>query len=290
METAINFFQEIVSLIKEKPELASLSDEYVSFLLQKHISAKQINQLAKYTSFKQCKRSSVSKELITQIRRELREVYGVFVKHPLNDFKKRIKSISSYKDPLIDIILQKHQSTVERFEYYPTFYELLFDRLFAMGLPKKYTLLDLACGYNPFSYKYLFVKPAKYISVDLAPLDAAVINTFFSQTGISGDAFAFDLLSETAKNWLSTQKPTLCFLFKALDSLESLTRHSSKALLASLRADFLVVTFSLVTIGGKNHIATSKRLWFEHFCTAQNWLFERLETPNELIYLIKVKR
>jgi len=97
------------------------------------------------------------------------------------------------------------------------------------------------------------------------------------------------LLSETAKKWLATQKPTLCFLFKALDSLESVTRHSSKALLASLQADFLVVTFSLVTIGGKKQITMSKRSWFEHFCTAQKWLFERFETPNELIYIIKAK-
>ncbi len=290
METKLIFEKELVLLIKEKPELSALSFDYICNLLYRVLSEKQLGSLNSYPSFKQCRRSATCKKLIPVVRKYLRERYGVFVKQPLSSFKKRITSLSSYEDSSIDFLLQFHQSTKERLDYYPTFFELLFKKLHELGLPQSYTLLDLACGFSPFAYKFIPIKPKKYLAVDLAPKDIEMLNLFFKQTSIPGEAFSFDLLSDSASKWLSNQKVDICFLFKALDSLETVTRHSSKRLLSSLHADFFVVTFSLVTIGGKVPIATQRRSWFENFCNANNWPFESLEIPNELIYIVRPRR
>lgn len=274
---------DFVAHIKKKKELSALDDQYVKDVLNEVLKSNPLN-LEKYSSFKQAFRSKKVKDVITETRRRLRDVYGLFIRKPLDAFS--VNKIDSYEANIIGSLLQAHQSTFERVSYYPSLYSLIFNRLFALGLKKDFVLMDLACGNNPFAYKFLPVKPKEYIALDLSSKDMFFIEEFFLKTSINGQTVAGDLLSKKVLSWLSSQKADVCFLFKALDPLESVERHSSKKLLRSMNVSFFVVSFSLVSVGGNAQISPKKRVWFERFCQKEGWKFETLQVPNELFYIV----
>ena len=282
----MKFESDFVSLIKQKHELKALDDSFVLSYLNKIYSSLGSFDLEKYSSFKQCLRSKKTKELVSVTRKDLRRVFGLFVVNPLN--KKIINSLESFNDGNIDSILLSHRSTEERLPFYFSIYSLIFDKLKSMGLPESFSLLDIACGYNPFAYKFFPTPPNKYVACDLSSSEMALVNDFFSQTKIQGSAFGVDIISEAFFSWLETNSFDLCFLFKALDSFEQVQRHISKKLLSMIKSKFFVVSFSLVSIGGNSQIQANKRTWFERFCERNNWQFETLQVPNEIFYVIKV--
>jgi hypothetical protein len=285
VETTLKFELEFVDLIKQKPELKALDDAFVNSYLKKIYLSLGSFDLEKYSSFKQCLRSKKTKELISTTRKDLRTVFGLFVVNPLN--KKIINSLQSFDDDQIDDILSSHRSTEERLPFYSSIYPLIFDKLKTLGLQADYSLLDIACGYNPFAYKFLPFKPQKYLACDLSSSEMSLVNDFFSQTKISGSAFGADAISEQFFLWLETNSFDLCFLFKALDSFEQVQRHISKKLLSMIKSKFFVVSFSLVSIGGNSQIQANKRTWFERFCERNGWQFETVQVPNEIYYVIK---
>ncbi|MBN1175922.1 hypothetical protein JXA48_04730 [Candidatus Woesearchaeota archaeon] len=287
MESKLVFESEIISLIQDKQELKSLDKSYIKKILLSNLSDSMIKKLNSYSSFKQCKRGKVCGELISLTRKILRDRYGVFIRTPLSNYKKKLLSLSSFDDDYVDSILSFHQSTFERLPYYSSFYPLLFKELFSLGLSEKFSLGDFACGYNPLAYKYLPVKPTNYFACDISSDEMSLINSFFVNQKISAEARSFDLLSDDFSNFISNQKFDVVFLLKALDSLEIVKKHSSKKLLDAINTHFFVVSFPLVSIGGKNSIDSTKRSWFEKFCEKQSWSYSTLSVPNELFYVVK---
>lgn len=285
METTLKFESDFIFLIKQKPELKALDDSFVLSYLNKVYSSLGNFDLEKYSSFKQCLRSKKTKELISLTRKNLRTVFGLFIVNPINE--KMIKSLDSFDDIQIEAVLSSHRSTEERLPYYSSIYPLIFDKLKFMGLSDSFSLLDIACGYNPFAYKFFPIPPKNYVVCDLSSSEMNFINDFFSQTKIEGFAFGIDATSKEFFTWLESNSFDLCFLFKALDSFENVQRHLSKKLLSMIKSKFFVVSFSLVSIGGNSQIQANKRIWFEHFCERNNWQFETLQVPNEIFYVIK---
>lgn len=272
MEDELRFLDELTSLVKQKPELSSLDDSFVrKIILQQNLLIPD-----KYKTFEQFKKSAACKKLVSQTRKLLREIYGVFIKKPLGKL--------SLHD--IDLVLQSHQSTKERYNYLATCYNLLFDKLFSKGLAKDFSLLDIACGFTPFTLSYFPIRPNQYIACDLSSSDMNSIAAFFNQERQQSTVKAIDVLSEDFLSWVKNVSVDVCFLFKALDSFEHRKRHSSKAILTAIPATFLVVSFSLVSLGGKASIGEEKRSWFERFCTKQGWTFETMRLPNELFYIV----
>jgi len=281
--------KEIISLIKNKKELSSIDDEFIEEKLNILLPKYKVD-FSKYASFKQFQRSSNCKEIVSKLRSELREIYGVFIKTSLNDFEKKINSIKSYDDKCVDEILLAHQSSNERNSQYNLIYSKLFEELFSLGLLKKFTLIELGCGFNPFAYKFFPIKPQKYYVSDISTQDVNLISKFFKNTDICGTASQLDLLNSNSLEYLSTlEKIDLCFLLKTLDSLETKSRHISKKLISSLNCEYFVVSFPTKTLGGKKTITQSKRNWFENFCTKEFGDFKTIEIPNEIFYIFKKK-
>ena len=272
-------FSFLVDLIMQKKELVSIERRYVQKRLEetlKHNTWKIPETLTE----RQLPKNKAIKEIVSQVRGQLREVYGVF---------KREDTIipKEFNTEELNQLLVSHQSSYERIDYYETIYANIFAILEEQGLEQEYSLMDLACGYNPLSYDYLPRIPKKVFVGDLSTTDMELIQSFFDARKIPGTAIYLDLLEESAMKKISTEHYDVCFLFKALDSLEAIKRHSSKALLDKLAAKFVVVSFALKSIGGKNKIGDNKRWWFEGFCKAQGWSFETFSVENELFYVVK---
>ncbi len=275
MENMI-FLQDMLAHIKEKKELSSLDDATILPLIKKHCSS---FDFSKYSSFQQALRNKKIKESFRLIRSELRTMYGLFLHRPLH-------KTDLQKSGDVDSFLSLHRSTEERLSFYKEFYQKIFEVLDANGLPQEFSVLDIACGYNPLAVVYMPRPPTYYVASDLSSQDMDTIQSFFSSRSLQGKTFAASAISQEFQEEIKDSFFDVVFLFKALDSFESQERHSSKKLLASLSCSFLVVTFPLVSIGGKNAIDISKRSWFEQFCARQNWEFKTLFFSNEVCYII----
>lgn len=264
----MKFEKEFVSLIKKKSELSLLDDDYVLKCIHSH----SFPSMEKYISFDQATRNKKVKQSVREVRAYLRKVYGLFLKE---------QSITHQSDFLQ--LLSLHRSTDERLPYYSVFYDKLFSLLDSLGLPEFYTLFDVACGYNPLAYTYLPRQPSRYVACDLSSKE---MNRISDLTPQHISCFGTDVLSSNFMSWLVTQTFDVVFFFKALDSFESVQRHSSKALLDACAASLIVVTFPLQSIEGKKSIHSDKRVWLEHFCTKQSWGLHSFQIPNELVYVI----
>ena len=264
--------------ILSKKELQSIDEEIYSKIfeeekskhktLYKKIEEKQFNE-----------KSKEYKEFVKIIRKRLREIYGVFFKDVLSE-EKRNKLLKQGDDASINRILSSHLSTYERKSHFKQIYEWVFS---ITGPAKK--ILDLGCGYNPFSYFYLKHKPF-YIASDISSTNLDFINKFFKSKNIPGATKPIDLTTkeglEETKKISETCEVTFCF--KLLDSLEAQNRGTSKQLLNHIKSNFIVVSFPEGSISGKNKIK-SQRKWFQEII--KDMETEKMTIGNETYHILK---
>jgi len=236
-------------------------------------------------SFRELSRSAEFAELKKLVRAELRTVYGAFDLDEKRERKELLAQLTGNPGnaSLILRLLLLHQSSKERAPRYLEVYR----RIFAVtNIPT--TILDLGCGANPYSYTFLRCRP-RYVAIDL-PSDAlADIAEFFRIEGIKGEVIGIDLVKEYEKlTPLSRENNVdVVFLFKVLDSLESVKRNISGKVLDTLVAKWVVVSFPTVSLGGRKHIREGRRAWFERLLAQQDLSYEKFTVGDEVFYVVR---
>ncbi|MBW2990449.1 hypothetical protein KY348_01960 [Candidatus Woesearchaeota archaeon] len=289
LENTIDRLNLLVKDILAKKELRNLDKGFVMEKVKKYIiTHKKINKKLKQRKYSEFKRSKEHKELIKKIRAELREVYGVFILRGYDKLPKLLKELR--KNPSIENhnkILALHKSTKERLPYYALVYKKIFE---ITGKPNR--IIDLACGLNPFSYPYvanLGCEP-EYLACDLADKDLEYIKEYFRIMGIKGSTKKINLIKsnlfDVKKLKEVENQYALVLLLKTLDSLETVKRNVSKQILESIKAEFIVVSFSTKSLGGKKAIHKDRRAWFERLARNQGYQVNIFEIPGEIFYIL----
>lgn len=273
----------IISDVKKKKTLHSLDSSFVKQLILDYFD-KNKKVKRKLETHPRFQKSKDYKVMLKCLRRTLHDVYGVFnvSKRNLAELESHLKKSKKLDGKALEIhakILQSHKSTQERFPSYEPFYISLFR---VTGKPK--VILDLACGLNPLSFPWMGLKSVTYYAYELSPDDASFIQSYFEvmrkYSGLDGKAFSADLLQLP-----KLPRCDVCFLFKALDSLESLKRGISHNLLSSIDAKFVVVSFPTRSISGKRRL--KERSWFLALLKELNLSYKIIELENELFYVIE---
>lgn len=269
----------IISAVKQKRELADISDDFVGELLDKYIEGNKKLWLC-VTSHHKIEKSREAKIIVKELRKKLREVHGVFEINLNKRTKlflelKHLIAAKAPEDEIIELhkkILLTHKSTRERLDYYEETYKKIFS---ITGKPK--SILDIGAGLNPLSFIFMNLKNVNYYANELTDEDCSFLNDYFKLMKIEGIAIKTDLLKEN-----NFPKVDVCLIFKVLDSLESMEWGSSKRLLDSINADFIVVSFPKKTLSGKP-LSTKRLTWFMKL--AKNFI--EFEIENEIFYIIK---
>jgi 16S rRNA (guanine(1405)-N(7))-methyltransferase len=282
-----NLLQKII----EKKELRSINKDMLEKIVNEEIRRNQkLYKKIEEKNFNE--KSKEFKEFVKIIRKRLREIYGVFFKKTLlepkkNRFLEELKTAISEKNKneenkIIEKIMDSHVSTKERKEHYEEVYKRIFE---ITKTPKK--ILDLGCGYNPFSYSKLGCKP-EYDCSDISEENMNFIKEYFEQKKIKGETFSADLTNEESLKLILKKSETanVVFLFKLLDSLEATNRGISKDLLKNIKSNHIVVSFPTKSISGKEKIS-SKRNWFKKII--EPYSSENFEVGDEE-YIILNKR
>jgi 16S rRNA (guanine(1405)-N(7))-methyltransferase len=285
METE-EFLKRLAEDITSKKELVGLNSEFViekikkTFDLDGKLKKKVLAKAEKCSGYEQFKRTKEHDDLLKKIRSGLREVYGAFI---LEDYKKRTDLLEELKrDPsreAHDKILALHQSTKERLPYYDYVYRKIFE---TTGIPRK--IVDLACGLNPISYPYMECR-AEYLACDISDDDMKFIEEYFHIRDIGGAAMRIDLTKDDVTGL--TAGFDVCFLFKALDTLEATKRNISRNIMKNISSSYIAVSFATKSIGGKKSIRNERRSWFDKLVKKNGWDCSVFELPNEIFYIIK---
>ncbi|MCL2203219.1 MAG: hypothetical protein FWB88_04710 [Defluviitaleaceae bacterium] len=146
-------------------------------------------------------------------------------------------------------LLSLHASTRERLPHYPDFYRFVFAHV-----PPPASLLDLGCGFNPFSLPFLLKALPEnhpfeaYHAYDIDTQQAALLNRFFTLHSLPAAATCLDLAAEITAPF---PPAGLALLLKLLPVLEAQRAGAGFALARALPVPHLVISYPLKSLSGK---------------------------------------
>ena len=176
-------------------------------------------------------------------------------------------------------IMKSHTSTAERLLFMEQFY---FDLSREIETPG--TVLDLACGLNPFAVLWMNLEPAvEYYAYDIDTRLIALMNTFFSYLSGSYQAGCTDLLVSVPEI-----EADVVFLFKTLPCLEQQEKGMSEKIITSLNARHIVISFPVKSLTGKSKgMENYYHTFAMNLIQRLNLEFFKLEYPTEIFYVIQ---
>ncbi|MFP4117422.1 MAG: hypothetical protein ACLFTR_00710 [Candidatus Woesearchaeota archaeon] len=268
--------------IKDKKEFSGIDNKLIVHQIEKELSSDSA-LLDKIIAGKK----TPKKELVKRVRAELHRINGSFNV----DFEHRKKLMHDYlgtKDRgHIISLLETHSSTKERLPIYENLYANLFD---ITGVPA--SILDLGCGLNPLSSIFMEHDGLDYLACDISEDILELLDMFFDvQEKTEGETRKLNLF-ESSKRYIfkDIEQFDICFLFKVLDVIEQSKSHKiSEDIIASVPADWVIVSFSKKTVSGKkmNH---PYRGWLDKMLHRLMYMSKIIEYEDEIFYIIKKKQ
>ncbi len=196
--------------------------------------------------------AEMSKGDVKESRALLRKYFGVFLTNKI--LKGKISD---------DEMLVSHMSSKKR--DYEKFYGEIFSEIKGVG-----SVIDLGCGVNGFSYKYLrdVVGNVDYVGVEATGQLVEYMNRYFRKENFSARAVAGDLfdVGSVLRILKRAKKNRVVFLFQVVDALENLERDFSKKFILEISKECEKIILSLPTesLGGRKKFAV-RRKWLLDF-------------------------
>jgi 16S rRNA (guanine(1405)-N(7))-methyltransferase len=227
-------------------------------------------------------------------KRKLHQVYGAYLAPSAIASAERVAGrlaaglIEEEQRSLCLEVLRQHASTAERLPFLERFYADLLE-----GLPPVGSVVDLACGLNPFAIAWMGLPAgATYLAVDIDQRLAAALNRLDSSLGVSlplaGSASEGVAVTGLAHDLAGGSPPAtgdLVLLLKAIPCLEQQEPGAGSRLLRSLDAPCVVVSFPARSLGGRER---GMRQTYDRMLTKMvegtGRTIERLEYPTETVY------
>ena len=226
------------------------------------------------------------KEAIKATKKKLHQVGGAYLDESIeySRWELALQTAADSGDPeqlrcVCLQMMQCHASTRERLPILGEFYARVLQ-----GLPPVHTVLDLACGLNPLALPWMgLAAGVRYYAYDMYLDMAGFLNRFFERLGIQGEAVACDVIQAPP-----TQHADLAMLLKALPCLEQLDRLASARLLDGLQAQYLLVSFPVRSLGGRDKRMTENyEVHFRELVSGRPWQVQRFAFSTELAFLVR---
>lgn len=267
---------EFVEMIIDKKELRGINKELAKEITQQWLSENPEIKEAYLQDPEKFPRTKEYNQLRSDVREQLRKIYGVFFTSKYNAKKEGYvqELIKADNEQTRQDLLKLHRSSAERLATYP----LLYQQLFAIT-NQPTSILDLGCGFNPFAYPYLGCKPS-YHCADIACEDLKLIKQYLDSQNINNSIHCIDL--SKPENIKQLPKADIAFAFKLFDSLEDREFNITEQILEAIPADILIASFPTKSIGQKKTIGD--RVWFEKLITGKE--LARVTLSNEQFYVI----
>ena len=224
-----------------------------------------------------------TKEAIKEVRKKLHNIVAPYLGDPdyPQVFTELIAAFQSGDTQVIKAacthVLSSHASTYERLEILDEFYS----RLFAItGQP--HTILDLACGLNPFSYPWMGLsEKINYYAYDIHQPRLTLINQFFELVGLPQLAIKQDVLVDPPQ-----VEADVAFLFKEAHRFEQRQKGCNRPLWQGLKVRYLLVSLPPQSLSGHYNLVERQRQLVQSIVKGLPWKVEEVLFKNEMVFII----
>jgi 16S rRNA (guanine(1405)-N(7))-methyltransferase len=185
------------------------------------------------------------------------------------------------RDDLLDTcreVMRHHASTEERLSILDEFYSgLLAD------LPPIRSVLDVACGLNPLAIPWMPLAPgAVYYAYDIYHDMIDFVGAFMALAGVEGHAQTRDVMQ-----FVPPENADVALLLKTIPCLEQVDKSAGQRLLESIRADAMIVSFPVHSLGGYDKgMSANYEAHLRDLLAGKPWRVERFEFESELAFRV----
>lgn len=174
-------------------------------------------------------------------------------------------------------VLEKHASTRERLPILVDFYRRIFK---TTGIPN--SILDLACGLNPFAIPFMNLPVSvSYRAYDLHQPRIELINNFFLLLGRLPFAEKRDILVDPPK-----EHADMAFFFKEAHRFEQRQHGCNRAFWESLNVRYLLVSLPSANLTGSRSMIDGQRILVDRTLKGLPWKVEELIFDTEIVFCI----
>jgi 16S rRNA (guanine(1405)-N(7))-methyltransferase len=268
---------------QQNDELDTLVNAVLSSSKYQHISPDLVRAIAAQESEKR----RHPKEVIKHTKNKLHQVsgaYGLDKPEHYAQWRNHLATAVATNERaelkhVCRTIMQNHTSTRERLPILDAFYATVLSEL-----PPIKSVLDIACGLNPLTMPWMPLAPdARYHACDIHQPMLAFLNDYMQIIGVKGEVSACNVLQHCP-----TTTVDVALVLKAIPCLEQIDKQASKQLLQTIQARYIVVSFPIHSLGGKNKGMT--QYYTAHFGDVigeQGWGVEKYEFATELAFVVK---
>lgn len=232
-------------------------------------------ELARRTSFKEAVKSAKNK---------LHQVGGAYLaeKHDYASWLTDLTRLAHSEDrehflTYLKAVMRHHASTRERLPILEQFYRTILARL-----PPVRSVLDIACGFNPFALPWMpFAEPVEYYACDIYRDMVDFLNQFLALLPVQGQAEVRDVIQACP-----TRPVDLAFVLKTIPCLEQVDKTAGARLLHTLNARHIVVSFPVHSLGGKTRGMQAHYAASFHTLIDPAWQVKRFEFETELVFVV----
>lgn len=258
--------QSLVDAVRSAPKYAAMDAGLVQALVEQELG-----------------KGRSAKETIKAVRNKLHQVGSAYQEKQI-DYAHLLRQLTTLPHDLYSPevktfcleAMREHTSTRERLGFLEEFYNQSL-----AGLGPIHSLIDLACGLNPLTLPWLpLASNAQLFACDIYTDMTGFLNAFYAHTGVNGHAFTCDLIHH-----LPEQQVELALLLKTIPCLEQVDKSIGRRLLSSIRAEHMLVSFPVHSLGGRGK--GMRVNYDQHFRELMNglpWQVARFDFPGELVY------
>ena len=175
-------------------------------------------------------------------------------------------------------ILNGHASTKERIPILDRFYQTLFE---VTGAP--HSILDLACGLNPFSIPWMNLpEDIQYHAYDIHQARIDLINRFLAALHMPALAEHRDILVHPPEI-----EADVAFFFKEAHRFEQRKKGCNRPFFRAIRARWLLVSLPATSLSGKHRLADGWRNFMQAQISGEPWQLQEVEFKTEIVFCIR---
>lgn len=262
----------------------SSNEEFLQKILQSHkyralhLPPETIQDLIDQESL----RHPDAKSMQESVRQKLHQLTALYLGDP--DYEKALEELQGIQgkadlEAFAERMLNAHTSTRERLPYINGFYSKIFQ---AIGTP--HSILDLACGLNPFALPWMELNSAiTYLAYDIHQPRVDLLNAFFKKAAYpQAQAIQQDILVNPP-----TQKADVAFFFKEAHRMEQRRKGSNRILWEALQVNTLLVSLPTRDIGKTHDMLERMRNLVMETIQGKNWQVEEILFEDEIVFCIR---
>jgi 16S rRNA (guanine(1405)-N(7))-methyltransferase len=176
------------------------------------------------------------------------------------------------------VALARHSSTRERLNILDRFYRAIWQHT-----NQPTSVLDLGCGLNPLALPWMELpEDVRYIPLDIDAERVGFLNRYLPLLGRQPLARCQDLVIHPPDD-----RVDVALLLKTSASLERQEERATVRLIEHLQAPFVVVSFAVQSLGGREKgMVEHYRAQFTAWTAERRWATVELPLETELVFVV----